>query len=100
MLLGAKTNQNYLGLLADSTFNTQVMQPLYDAGIGTPTNDYYIISGTRVYSRDFTKAKVLVNPTDQPYSLTLTKDYTTLDGQIVSSINVEPHTGVILKDGA
>jgi hypothetical protein len=96
-LLGAKTDQNYLGLLADSTFNTQVMQPLHNADIGSPTNDYYIISGTHIYARDFTKGKVLVNPTNQPYSLMLTKNYRTLGGQIVSSINVEAHTGVILS---
>jgi hypothetical protein len=103
MLLGVKTDQAdqiYFSTFADSAFNIQVMQPLYNTQIGTPTNDYYMVSGTHVYARDFSNGKVLVNPTDQLYSVSLTRSYLTLEGQIVSSLNIGPHTGVILKSGA
>jgi hypothetical protein len=95
-LLGVKTNQNYLALFGDSIFMAQVVQPLR-VDVGTPTNDYYLIAGTHVYSRDFTNVKVLVNPTAQSYTINLSGQYQTLGGQIVSSINVGSHTGILLK---
>jgi len=64
--------------------------------LGTPKGDYYVIEGTLVYSRDFTKVKVLVNPTFNNYRVDLGDNYY-LNGHIVSSITMKPHTGVILQ---
>lgn len=96
-LLGAKTNQIYFSTFADPIFETQVMKSYYDLDLGAPVNDYYIISGTHVYTRDFTKVKVLVNPTNQQYYVNLGQNYLTLDGQVISELTVTAHTGVILK---
>lgn len=95
-LLGIKSNQTYLGLLADSNFMTQVVQPLR-VDMGTPTNDYHIIAGTHVYTRDFTKVKVLVNPTSSSYAIPLGGNYKTLEGVTVSSVTMNAHTGEILS---
>lgn len=95
-LLGAKSNQNYLHIMAPSTFETQVMKPLEDVSVGTPINDYYMISGTHVYARDFSNVKVLVNPSTSSYIVSLGGNYKKLDGSIVSSITMNPHTGEIL----
>lgn len=96
-LLGAATNQNYLGITSDTDFANQVVQPLYNVSVGAPINEYYMIAGTHVYGRDFTNVKVLVNPTSQSFTVNLGKNYEMLSGQIVSSFNVGPHTGVLLK---
>jgi len=42
-------------------------------------------------------AKVLVNPTGEPFSVYLDGNYETLAGKTVSSLNMDPHTGLILK---
>jgi hypothetical protein len=103
MLLGVETDkaaQIYFCTGATGvTFDLQ-MQPLYNAQIGTPTNDVHMIGGTHVYTRDFSNGKVLVNPTDQQYSVSLGQAYVTLEEQTVSSLIMEPHTGVILMSGA
>lgn len=95
-LLGIKTNQNYLCLNANVNITTEVVQPLYNIVVGTPANDYYMIEGTHVYTRDFSKVKVLVNPTSNPYTVNLEESYRTLDGQIVTEIMMVAHTGRIL----
>jgi hypothetical protein len=95
-LLGAKTNQNYLALFGDSNFMAQVVQPLYNVDVGTPLNDYYMISGTHVYARDFSNVKVLVNPSTSSYTVSLGGSYKKLNGTIVSSITMNAHTGEIL----
>lgn len=59
-----------------------------------PINDYYLFGS--VYSRDFINGKVLVNPTSTSYTVSLEKNYRTLDGQTVSNITLEDHTGIIL----
>jgi len=95
LLLGIKKSQNYLSL--DGAILLDEIQKLYRIDLGVPKGDYYAIEGTHVYARDFTKIKVLVNPTDQTYLVYLDEDYETLEGQIVSSVNVEPHTGVVFQ---
>jgi hypothetical protein len=103
-LLGAKTAtaaQIYFTTnLGTSDLQSINIKQLYDAPIGTPTNNYYKVSGTSVYARDFSNGKVLVNPTDLAYSVSLNQNYVTLDGQTLSSLNIGPHTGVILKSGS
>lgn len=95
LLLGIEKSQNYLSLTEVTMLDK--VQNLFKTDLGTPEGDYYLIEGTHVYARDFTKIKVLVNPTDQPYSVNLGEDYETLEGQIVSSVNIGTHTGLILK---
>ena len=73
-------------------------QSLFTIDVGTPSAKYYVVPGTHVYARDFTKSKVLVNPTSQPYTINLTGQYQTLNGTpITSPITLKPHTGTILK---
>lgn len=96
-LLGIKTNQNYLTLsTADINFITQVIQPLFNIDVGAPINDYYVVSGTHVYARDFSNVKVLVNPTDVPYTIDLQNTFRTIDGRMISRITIENHVGVVL----
>ena len=62
-----------------------------------PLGDYYKITSTAVYARDFMGGKVLVNPTGVSYSITLDGSYETIDGTIVSGpLTVYAHSGVIL----
>ena len=98
-LLGVKTNQNYLGTIADVDFITQVLQPLHNIDIGTPVDDYYVIEGTHVYARDFSKVKVLVNPTSISYVIDLQGTFETIQGEILTEITMESHTGLILIKG-
>jgi len=68
--------------------------PEFDVSLGSPINDYYLFDS--VYSRDFINGKVLVNPTTSSYNVLLDQDYKTLDGQTVSSVTLDGHTGTIL----
>jgi len=95
-LLGIKTSQTYLSLHSNVSFATQKTKPLFDIGTGTPLSDYYMIEDTHVYARDFSNAKVLVNPTDSAYTVTLDGSYKTLSGEMVTAITMTNHTGEIL----
>ena len=65
--------------------------------LGGPISGYYPFNS--VYARDFENGKVLVNPTTSSYNVLLDQDYKTLDGQTVSSVTLDDHTGVILLKG-
>jgi hypothetical protein len=95
LLLGIKKSQNYLFLAGGCTLE-DYSQKLYNIDLGYPLEDYYRIEGTHVYTRDFSKVKALVNPTNSIYTVPLGKNYKTLEGQIVSSITMNNHTGEIL----
>lgn len=62
--------------------------------LGSPINNYY--SFQSVYARDFENGKVLANPASSSYTISLGENYRTLDGQTVSSVTLDGHTGVIL----
>ena len=62
--------------------------------IGSPINEYYSIGS--VYARDFAEGKVLVNPTTSSYTVDLKSECKTLDGQTVSSVTLNAHSGIIL----
>jgi len=66
----------------------------FDVSLGSPINEYY--STGSVYARDFGEGKILVNPTTSPYTVNLDAEYETLDGQKVSSILLNAHSGAIL----
>lgn len=56
--------------------------------MGEPIGDYYQIAGTHVYERDFTKVKVLVNPTGTPYTIQVAGE---------EPRTIDPHTGIIIS---
>ncbi|MFH0791145.1 MAG: putative glycoside hydrolase, partial [Candidatus Omnitrophota bacterium] len=95
-LLGVKTNQIYIGGMEKKLESLPFIRKLRSANIGKPINDYYVVTGTRIYTRDFTNGKVIVNPTLKNYNISLDRDYYTLDGKVVSELTMESHTGDIL----
>jgi hypothetical protein len=66
----------------------------FDVSLGSPLNAYYLMD--TVYSRDFSNGKVLVNPTTSSHTVNLGGEYKTLDGQTVSSVTLDDHSGIIL----
>ena len=68
--------------------------PEFDISLGSPVNNYYMIDS--VYTRDFTDGKVLVNPTTSIYTVSLGNEYKTVDGQTVSNVTLDTHSGLIL----
>ena len=95
LLLGISSNSHYLNL---GWTVDEFSQSLFKIELGSPQGAYYIVNGTHVYARDFSKAKVLVNPTAQPYTVGLGGGYIDLnDVAVASSISVAAHTGMILK---
>jgi hypothetical protein len=63
--------------------------------LGSPTNKYY--SYQSVLSRDFENGKVLANPSDYAYTVNLQGTYKTFDGNSVTQITIQDHSGAILK---
>jgi hypothetical protein len=85
-LLGIKDfSKNYLWM--NEVTCSDYTQSLFKIEIGAPEGDYYVIQGTHVYARDFTKAKVLVNPTSNTYTVEI-------NGQ---TITMPPQTGTTLN---
>jgi len=79
-------------------YTSTYLDSLFDNDLGSPMDPHYMIEGTHVYARDFSEIKVLVNPTNMPYSITLDGNYMTFDGlATVSTFNIGPHSGMILK---
>ena len=66
----------------------------FDVPLGSPLNTYYSMDS--VYSRDFSNGKVLVNPATSSHTVNLGGEYKTLDGQTVSSVTLDDHSGIIL----
>jgi len=95
LLLGAtRSDAHYINF---GYYQSDYLDSLFEIDPGSPLGSYYRVSGTHVYTRDFSNIKVLVNPTYQGYSVQLTGSYETLDGSPVgSSIWMSPHTGQIL----
>jgi len=104
MLLATKysSSQNTIGFgFTESNIPNasllQLLQKLRSVDMIKPLGDYYKIGSTAVYARDFSGGKVLVNPTDVTYTITLNGSYATIDGTIISGpLIVYAHTGVIL----
>jgi len=95
-LLGVHGNTASFGWKANYSPDSHGYWAEFDEArqLGQPTNDYY--SYDSVYARDFENGKVLVNPSTTSYTVPLGQNYRTLDGQIVSSVTLDDHTGVIL----
>jgi hypothetical protein len=81
-----------------STDGSQGYYPVFDAAkaLGHPVNNYY--SYQSVYARDFQNGKVLVNPSDSTYTVSLNQNYKTLDGHVVTGVTLNGHTGAILLE--
>jgi hypothetical protein len=78
-------------------YNSEYVDSLFDLKLGTPLGNYYMITGTHIYTRDFTKTKILVNPTYDTYTAKLQEPFRTFDGELVDeSITIKPHTAQIL----
>ena len=74
----------------------------YKTDIGSPYEDYHLrgnIDGANIYEREFEKVLVLVNPSDATIAPTINlgTEYVTLSGSIVSIIQLEPKSGIVLK---
>jgi hypothetical protein len=95
LLLAVSSNKTYLnfGYAVDNH-----TQSVFDINVGEPLGSYYMISGSHVYTRDYSKAKVLVNPTDTTYAVNLNGNYKNLDGSPATSpLTVSPHAGIVLE---
>ena len=66
----------------------------WEIDLGEPLDPYE--SNGSHYQREFENARVLVNPTDSPATVDLGGQFTTLEGEPVSQISMNPHTGTIL----
>ena len=95
-LLTLENEGNYINF---GTYMTEdYLQSLMKIELGTPSSAYYIVPDTHIYARDFSKVKILVNPTFDSYSLNISGNYETLEGiKVTSPLTIEPHTGIILK---
>jgi len=96
-LLGiSKTEQNYVSCHGNMV--SAFTQSLYETPIGLPEESYHIIPETRVYEREFTKSRVLVNPTTSSYTINLGKQYRNMNGNIITSITLGKYSGTILTE--
>ena len=66
----------------------------YETEIGDPSCDYYFDDS--VYQRNYTKAKILVNPSGTSINVNLGESYYTLEGNSVSSVTLGAKKGIIL----
>ena len=66
----------------------------YEAEIGDPNGDYYFDDD--VYQRNYTKARILVNPSSKSVNVDLGENYYTLEGKSVSSVALHTKKGIIL----
>ncbi len=98
LLLGIKAGQkNIYFHNGDIEFLKTYGQELFDKAnsIGDPSGSYYIVN--KLYVRDFSNGKALVNPTSSSYTINLGQEYENLNGQTVSgTYTVYAHTGEIL----
>ena len=68
--------------------------PEWELGIGDPLGKSYV--NNSIYQRDFTKAKILVNPTNLTRNVYLDKVYKTLEGKLVSVVSMNKYSGNVL----
>ena len=95
LLLGAtRSNTHYINF---GYYQSNYLDSLFAIDPGSPLGSYYMVSGTHVYTREFSNIKVLVNPTYQGYSVSLDGSFETIDGTpLGSTIWMSPHTAMIL----
>jgi hypothetical protein len=103
MMLAAKYSspQNTIDFMLQDHPDREALLPLVqelrNIDMIAALGDYYKIDSTSVYARDFVRGKVLVNPSDSPYSVFFEGTFSTVDGETVSaSATMAPHTGLML----
>jgi hypothetical protein len=69
---------------------------LWDTDLGAPLGSYYKNNG--LYVRDFVNGKVVVNPTSDTRSINLGGSYRLSNGNIRTSLTLQPHTADILSE--
>ncbi|MCJ7424818.1 putative glycoside hydrolase family 15 protein [Candidatus Bathyarchaeota archaeon] len=79
-----------------SSDNSKGYYSIFDQAkaLGSPIDEYHVYQS--IYARDFANGKVLVNPSNSSYYVLLDQDYRTLNGDIISNITLDNHTGTIL----
>jgi hypothetical protein len=95
-LLGYRPGHAYFSFRSDH----QLTNPytMWDTNIGTPTSGYFRMNG--LYVRNFTKGKVVVNPTTSGHSLQLDRRYVDLGGTTRAAgtrVGLAAHTAQILR---
>jgi hypothetical protein len=90
----SRDGQNYV--CAKGNMESAFTQSLFRIDLGTPTEEYHIIPDSHVYERDYTKTKILVNPTATAYTVDLGGSYINMNGEQVASIQVPKYSGLIL----
>ena len=92
----------FSSITQDVTVRPALISPAYydywKYNLGAPLDRYK--AEEIIHYRDFSNGTVLVNPSDQPSSITLPRDYWTLEGEKVTErvteVHLLPHTGKIL----
>lgn len=91
-LLGYTPGLTYFTFRYDRSLT--FVHPYWDTGVGTPVRAYANVGG--VYQRQFTNGKVVLNPTTTGVTLDLGGSYRTLQGNVVTSLWLAPHSGNVL----
>lgn len=84
---------------SDPVTVTTVWHDYYETSPGDPLGPprLYRTTPTNIYTREYTNAYVIVNPTDVPFErLQLPREYHTPSGKVVTSVTLNPHSGKIL----
>lgn len=92
-LLAANGSHSYFGM--ESPLTPQSMDSsLYEMEVGTPVGGAFLQSG--VYQRRFTEGLILVNPWNEARNVVLSRKYIDNFGTRYDSVEMKPHTGMIL----
>ncbi len=74
---------------------------IYNLRIGAPLETYSTVAGYRrpsgVYRRDFKHGVVLVNPGGSRIRILLHARYVNYQGDVISAVTLNPHSGTVLK---
>ena len=92
-LLGANNSHTFFSF--ESPLTPQVLDtPLLNIELGSPQAGMF--KQNNVYQRRFTRGLVLVNPSDNRYAFSLSRNYLDVNGTRVDQVEMLPHTGMIL----
>ena len=96
-LMGMGESSYYSSTASDPTGSPDHLRLHYDyreIDLGKPLSRYQK-SGSH-YEREFEEGRVIVNPTESPATVYLGGDFRTLEGETVSEVTLDAHTGTIL----
>ena len=92
-LLAANSPHTFFSIRSPGS-ESFVADPAFSAKLGAPLGPYYQTFGLN--QRRFEHALVVVNPSSSTKELPLARDMQTLSGDTVTSVSLQPHTGMIL----